>query len=139
MTFNEKSAWSMILILFLVGAIYVRSIAEAFFQMGEILPPGRMAIIAVVAIIALSILFHIIVAISNPSDANEALDERDKIAMQFAGYWSGIALGVCVVGSLLAYLLLRSGDLLFHFVFLSLVLASLFEYGLLIFAYRRAV
>ena len=139
LSFHEKSAWAMIVVLGLASFLYFRPVLEALIAEGVILPPGRLAIMFVIVVVILAIVTQIIAALSNPADASEKLDERDIAAKNFAGHWSGIALGVGVVGSLMAYLILRSGDLMFHTVFAALVVSSLVEYILTIFAYRRGV
>lgn len=137
MAFNEKSAWAMLVALGLAAVVYVGPLLAAFLSAGQVVPPAPVAILFVIVLIVLSILTHILVALSNPSEATETRDERDRSAILFAGHWSGIVLGFGVIMSLLSYLGLRSGDILFHGVFVSLILASLIEYALKIIAYRR--
>ena len=139
LSFNEKSAWAMIVALLGAGGLYTGSVLSAFFTAGGILPPGRLAILFVVLLVLISIVTHIAVAISAPSEAEETRDERDKTALHFAGNWSGIALGIGTITSLLAYLVVRDGDLLFHCMFLSLIVASLVDYVMRLIAYRWVV
>ncbi|MEM9600962.1 MAG: hypothetical protein AAF926_08060 [Pseudomonadota bacterium] len=139
MEFNAKSAWAMIVALSIAGLFYVVPVLLVLFGAGGVLPPGPLAIGFVVILIVISIIAHVIIALSNVSEATETRDERDRAFLHFAGHWSGIALAIGVIASLLTYLLLAQGDMLFHMILTSLILASLVEYVLIIIAYRQSV
>ncbi|GLQ20109.1 hypothetical protein ACFFUB_03800 [Algimonas porphyrae] len=139
MSFNEKSAWAMILALGLASVVYLGPVLSAWFRAGVIIPPAPFVIAFTVVVIILSIITHIIVALSNPSEATETRDERDRAVIHFAGHWSGIVFAVGVITCLLNYLVFPNGDLMFHGIFISLIIASLIEYGLRLFSYRRVL
>lgn len=137
--FNEKSAWAMIIALSLASVVYVKPVLSAWLGEGVIIPPTPFVIAFTVVVIILSIVMHIIVALSNPSEASETRDERDRAVIHFAGHWSGIVFAVGVITCLLNYLIFRDGDLMFHGIFISLIIASLLEYALRLIAYRRVL
>lgn len=135
----ERSTWIMSLILLGAGYLYAAPVIEALIY-GVVIPePGRSAVMFVVLVVVLSVISHILLAIADPDTADQPMDERDRLAAIRSGHRTAIVFGILVIKSLLAYLLVRSGDLLFHMIFLSMVVSQLLEYGLTILAYRRGV
>lgn len=140
MTFQEKSAWVMILALIVSGAFYGLSIYGAAVALADIPPPNGVGMsIAVVIIVAIAIFGHAVAAIGNPADANAPEDERDRIVVRRAGNLSGALLGVCCILSIMAYAVIPHGHMLFHAIVFGLVLSQVAEYGLTIWYYRRGV
>ena len=74
----------------------------------------------------------------DPKEASAPADERERPILDKAGSWSGTVLGVGCVASILHYLQHGSGDLLFHTIFLSLILSSLAEFAFQLWLFRRA-
>ncbi len=56
-----------------------------------------------------------------------------------AGYWSGQLLAAGSFTALLHFLVFRDGDMLFHLVFGSMIVAQIAEYGFQILFLRRSV
>lgn len=140
MSFHEKSAWVMAVVLLPAAAWYFSIVVQASAALGETAPPVLpVVVIYVIIIIVLSIVGHILVAVTKPSEADDALDERDRIIASRAGSFSGLLLGLGVLAGLGVYLFHYDGNLLFHMVFGALMLAQLGEYGAKIVSYRRGV
>ncbi|MEO1322425.1 MAG: hypothetical protein AAFV59_05400 [Pseudomonadota bacterium] len=140
MTFQEKSAWVMILALVVSGAFYALSIYGAATALGDIPPPNGVGMsIAVVIIVAIAIFGHAVAALGNLSDASAPEDERDRIVVRRAGNLSGALLGVCCILSIIAYAVIQHGNMLFHAIVFGLVLSQVAEYALTIWFYRRGV
>lgn len=137
MTLPEKTAWIMCLALAVAGWLYIAPIITSIMDGLAAPVPGRSAIGFVVLIVIIAIIGHIIVAVTDPETANQRMDERDWSVAHRAGHWSGVVFGVLTITALLAYLVLRDGDLLFHMIFASMILSQMFEYGLVILSYRR--
>ena len=53
----------------------------------------------VLAVIVLSIVAQTILALSSPKEANAPADERERAAIDLAGHWSGVVLGVLAIAS----------------------------------------
>lgn len=140
MSFHEKSAWVMGAVL-LAGAIfYFKTVAEMSDAMGEIAPPVLPLVVAyIIAIVVLSIIGHVLIAITKPSEADDTMDERDRIIASRAGSFSGVLLGIGVLTGLGGYLFNYDGNQLFHIAFGAMMIASLGEYASKIWHYRRGV
>lgn len=137
LTLPEKTAWIMGLTLALAGWLYAAPIAASLSSGAALPTPGRSAVGFVVFVVVLSIIGHIIIAVTDVKTSEQPRDERDKAIAHWAGHWSGITFGVIVIAILMAYLLVRNGDLLFHAIFLGLVVSQICEYLLVVIAYRR--
>jgi hypothetical protein len=140
MTFQEKSAWVMILALIVSGAFYALSVYGAAAALETIPPPNGIGMgVAVVIIIAIAIFGHAVAALGNPTEANSPEDERARVIVWRAGNLSGALLGVFSILLIMAYAVVQSGHLLFHALIASLVISQIAEYVLTIWFYRRGV
>lgn len=138
MGFQEKMAWAMMIILIVTGAAYYNLVFQTSAAIGATAPPILPLMIGyVVFLVVLSIIASIGIAITKPSEANAALDERDQL-IQFKGEaWSGRAMGFLVLCALLDFGVNGDGNRLFHAIFASLIISQIAEYGLQILFYRR--
>lgn len=138
MSFNEKSAWVMVVAFSLAGLLYfniVSARAEGWLDL-----PSSLVVEGVIAItmfIALAIAGHILAAISRPSEADAAADERDRMISDRAAHWSGNQLGIGVIVALGAYLATGNGNLMFYLCLASLFVAQIVEYLFRVILYRR--
>jgi uncharacterized membrane protein len=140
MAFKEKSAWVMVIALLITGLGYVYTVSQLSVELGQLAPPLFPLLIGfTVVIVIISIIGHILAALSNPREANAPADERDQRIADKASHWSSYVLAVGVVLGLGLYLVFPSGPVLFYVVFGSLALSTLVEYGLQIYFYRHAV
>lgn len=132
MSFREKSAWIMGAIMLVTGLFYADLIAGA--------PAAPMAgplIPFVLAVTVLSIIGQAIIGIAWPREANTPADEREAIAIDRAGHWSGNLLGLGVIGAIAFFAMGHQGNLVMHGLVLALIVASLVEYALQIWFFRR--
>ncbi|WP_084418161.1 hypothetical protein [Henriciella litoralis] len=137
MSFHEKSAWAMALIM-VAGILYYFSVvADMSAGLDQLAPPVLPVVVAyIVVIVVLSIIGHVLIAISKPSEANDMMDERDKLIAARAGNISGVILGIGVIAALGNYLFNYDGNLLFHTAFGALMMSQLAEYAARIVYYR---
>lgn len=137
MSFHEKSAWAMGLILLIGMGFYLNTVASMSAGLDMVAPPVLpVVIVYVIVIVVLSIAGHIMIAISKPSEADGTMDERDKLIAARAGNIAGVILAVGLLGGLGAYLFTYDGNMLFHAAFLSLMISQVAEYGARIVYYR---
>lgn len=140
MTFHEKSAWAMGLLIAAIGVWYTQKIWQISLSLGETAPPNiALAAAATFMLIIGAIISHIAIAASNPSESDGEEDERDKQVLRRAGNISGYVLGFGCFAALWHYFAQRDGDLMFHIIVVSLILSQLAEYILTIVYYRRGV
>ena len=140
MSFHEKTAWVMAAVLLAGGAFYFNKVVSMSGALGQVAPPVAGLVVGyVIVIVILSILGHITVAVTKPSEADDRMDERDRIIAARAGSFSGVLLGIGVIAALGNYLVRQDGNLLFHIAFGAMMVAQLGEYGAKIMLYRRGV
>ncbi|MCH2457727.1 MAG: hypothetical protein MK186_06720 [Henriciella sp.] len=140
MSFHEKSAWVMGLIMIAGMAFYFRTVAAMSEGMEQLAPPVLpLVIVYIVVIVILSILGHILIAITRPSEADDMMDERDKLVAARAGNIAGLILGVGLISALGVYLFTYDGNQLFHAAFGALMVSQIAEYAARIIYYRAGV
>lgn len=140
MSFREKSAWAMALILIGGAIFYFDKVVSLSRATGETAPPIIGFVIAyVVLIVIASIIIMSVLAVSAGKEADVPADEREKIIADRAGNWSGYVLVIPALGALWHYTVHSDGNMLFHLVFLGLMLSQISEYMFQIFLYRRGV
>ncbi len=138
MSFREKTAWAMSIILILAGAFYFNMVSEASAALGETSPPViGFVIVYVVLVVLASIAAMTVLGIANHKEADAPADEREQRVLDRAGNWAGYILGASVLAGLAYYSVHRNGDMLFHIAFGSLMLSQFSEYVLQIIFYRR--
>ncbi len=138
MSFRERSAWVMAVLMALAGLYYLNLVVGASRQLGAPAPPVGIFIVYVVLVVIVSVAAQVGLALSAPKEAEAPADERERPVLQRAGNWSGIVLGVGAVTSLLHYLQHGSGALLFHMVMGSLIVSQIAEYAFQIALFRRS-
>ena len=138
--FREKTAWAMAAILAGGAAFYLNMVISASRALGQTAPPIVGFVIAyVVVIVIASVILMTALAATSPREANAPADEREKIIGDKAGNWSGYVMVVPALGALWHYAVNGNGNMLFHLVFLSLMLGQIAEYAFQIILYRRGV
>ena len=138
MSFREKSAWVMAVLMTLTGLYYLNLVVGVSRQLGAPAPPVGIFIAYVVLVVIGSVAAQVVLALSAPKEANAPADERERPALQRAGNWSGLVLAGAAVTSLLHYLQHGNGDLLFHTVLGSLIVSQIAEYAFQIALLRRS-
>lgn len=138
--FREKTAWAMTAILIGGAAYYFHMVVSATRALGQTAPPliGFVIGYVVLIVIAASVVMTVL-AIATPGEANAPADERETIIADRAGNWSGYVMVVPALGALWHYAANGDGNLLFHLVFLSLMLGQIADYVFQIVLYRRGV
>ncbi|RIJ21355.1 hypothetical protein D1224_13645 [Henriciella barbarensis] len=140
MSFHEKSAWVMGLIMIAGMVFYFRTVAAMSEGLEQLAPPVLpLVIVYIVVIVILSVLGHILIAISKPSEADDMMDERDKLVAARAGNIAGLVLGVGLISALGGYLFNYDGNQLFHAAFGALMVSQIAEYAARIVYYRAGV
>jgi hypothetical protein len=138
MSFREKSAWVMALLMVAAGLWYLSVALEASGGEGAAAAPAGMFAAFTFIVVAGSVVAQIVLAVAAPREANAPADERERPALHRAGHWSGIVLGVGAVSSLLLFLGHGDGNLLFHTVLGSLIVSQVGEYAFQILLLRRS-
>jgi hypothetical protein len=140
MSFREKTAWAMALILIAGAIFYFDKVARITDAIGQTAPPiiGLVVAYVVVTIIA-SIATMIALAILSPREAEAPADEREQRILDKAGHWSGYVLAVPLLGAMWHFAVNGDGNMLFHLIFLALMLSQIAEYVFQIVLYRRGV
>lgn len=136
MSFREKSAWLMAGVLVLAGAVYVW-LVHMVVQATGTAAPAPTAIPFVLLVIAASVVVQVVLALSAPRDAMRAADERERIAQGRAAIVSGFVMGAGIICSLGLYFEHPDGNMLFHFVLVSLIIAQIVDYAAQIILFRR--
>lgn len=138
MSFREKTAWSMSVILTGAGLFYFDKVVRISHAIGQTAPPLIGLVIAyVILVVIASVVVMSALALSAVREADAPADEREKIITDKAGNWSGYVLAVPAVSALLHYSVTMDGNMLFHVVFLSFMLSQIAEYVFQIILYRR--
>lgn len=138
MTFHEKSAWIMGVLLTLTGYWYFNNVWGMSQSLGETAPP-RIALIAVATIMQIigAVVSHIVISMIDPESADEQADERDKQVLRRSGNISGYVLGFGCFAALWHFYWQADGNLMFHIIVGSLLVSQIAEYVLTIVFYRR--
>jgi hypothetical protein len=137
MSFREKSAWLMALLMTAAGLYYFTIVREASQALGETAPPA-IVMALVFLVVGVSVVAQIVLAVSSPGEANTPADERERLVQQRAGNWSGLFLATGAVLSLGHFMVYSDGNMLFHLVMASLIVAQIAEYAFQIFLVRRS-
>ena len=137
MSFREKSAWLMAGLMTLAGLYYLHIVRQASQALGETAPPA-IVMMFVILIVVGSVVAQIVLVVSSPKEANAAADERERTVQQRAASWSGLVLATGAVGSLGHYLVHADGNMLFHLIMASLIVAQIAEYAFQLLLLRRS-
>jgi hypothetical protein len=135
--FREKSAALMLLLWLAATAFYLWEMQPWTWSLHFVHTPLKPLVVATFAIIIGSIVVQVALAIRSPGEAQAPADERERAILDRAAAWSGWILGFLAITSMLHYLQHQHGDLLFHTLFLSLLLAEIAEQAILIHLFRR--
>ena len=140
MSFQEKSAYVMVITLSLGGGLYFYEVVLQSTGLDGWISPAITELIQLTFImVAVSSIGHIIIAAISPADAEARLDERERQIFNRAGSLSRFILGFVVILSLGNYLISEDGLLLFYSIFAGLIVSQLAEYVIRIFLYRTAL
>lgn len=132
MSFREKSAWVMSVVMVVTGLLYAWLVQAAPQApvIGPLLP-------YVLAVTALSVVVQVVLALHSPGEASAPLDERERNVAARAGQISGIVLAISVMLSGAVYVLFPEGNMLFHHLLGALIVAQIVDYAAQIWLLRR--
>jgi len=138
MSFREKTAWAMALILIAGAIFYFDKVVRITDAIGRTAPPIIGLVIAyVVVIVIASVTAMIALSVFSPREADAPADEREERILDKAGHWSGYVLAVPLLGALWHFAVNGDGNMLFHLIFLALMLGQIAEYTFQIILFRR--
>lgn len=137
MSFREKSAWVMALLMTSAGFYYLHIVRAASKALGETASP-IIAIALVILIVVGSVVVQVVLAVSSPREANTSADERERQIQLRSSHWSGFVLAAGVVSSLGHFLAYSDGNMLFHLILGSLIVSQIAEYAFQILLVRRS-
>jgi hypothetical protein len=138
MSFREKSAWLMALLMTAAGLYYFHLVRRASQALGETAPPT--IVVAVIFLVVIgAVAGQTMLALSSRKEANAPADERERLVQQRAGSWSGLVLATGAVLSLGHFMVRGDGNMLFHLIMASLIVAQIADYGFQILLVRRSI
>tara|TARA_Y100001963_G_scaffold154264_1_gene242648 strand:- start:412 stop:831 length:420 start_codon:yes stop_codon:yes gene_type:complete len=137
MAFKEKSAWLMLIATLVVGLYMTYAVVQTYLELQQVPAVLPVFIKLTVTLIILSVIGQIVLAIANHKQAEQKADEREKVFIRRGQAAAGGVLAFGVVTSLLHFLFLSDGNLLFYSCLLSLVVAQVVEYAVQIASFRR--
>ncbi|RUO48043.1 hypothetical protein [Pseudidiomarina donghaiensis] len=137
MAFKEKSAWLMLIATMVVGLYMTYAVVQTYMELQQVPAVLPVFIKLTVTLIILSVIGQIVLAIANRKQAEQKADEREKVFIRRGQAVAGGVLAFGVVASLIHFLFLSDGNLLFYSCLLSLVVAQVVEYAVQIVSFRR--
>lgn len=137
MAFKEKSAWLMLIATMVVGLYMTYAVVQTYMELQQVPAVLPVFIKLTVTLIILSVIGQIVLAIANRKQAEQKADEREKVFIRRGQAAAGAVLAFGVVASLIHFLFLSDGNLLFYSCLLSLVVAQVVEYAVQIVSFRR--
>lgn len=131
MSYRERSALFMTILLALAGALYVKWTAFDALGITE-------ATLWLVGLVVLgSIIVQAVVAGRRPDEANAPEDEREALISGRAARHSGQTLALGAALGLFQYLRSEDPALMYHTVAISLIAAQIVDYGIQYVLLRR--
>lgn len=137
MAFKEKSAWLMLIATLVVGLYMTYAVVHTYMELQQVPAVLPVFIKLTVTLIILSVIGQIVLAIANHKQAEQKADEREKVFIRRGQAAAAGVLAFGVVASLIHFLFLSDGNLLFYSCLLSLVVAQVVEYAVQIASFRR--
>ena len=144
MSFHEKSNIAMLLVIIGVYGVYFGH-AMLNILSGGVPPEAALAatnalmIVTVVAVVVLSIIAHILIAVLKPSEADDRRDERDRMIEMRGDQRGGFMLAVGVFGALALAMLGQPVWLVANAILASLVAGEVVKGVSKLIDYRRGV
>lgn len=140
MSFREKTAWVMLALLILAGGFYAWEVIGHALAVGGAPPPsGKLVLVYVFIVVIGTIIGMASLGGREPEAASAPADERERIAIDRAGNWSGYVLAFPAITGAIYYWAYMDGNLLFHTIVGSLMLCQIADYAFQIFLFRRGV
>ena len=139
MSFEEKSVWASLLIILFVFIAYFSQVFEGLatdsLDKAEI---SGLFIGAVISVVVLEIVLHIVIAVFNVKDADQPIDERDRLFSMKSGNIAGLVLGISVVMiSMMTFVYEFNGVWVANILLFAIFVSQIVSYILQLFYYRR--
>ena len=144
MSFHEKSNAAMLLIMLGVYGIYFGGAVLGILT-ADVPPEQALAatnatmLVTVLAVVALSIVAHIAIAILKPSEADDSRDERDKLIEMRGDQRGGVVQSVISLGALALAMLGQPIWLVANAILAGLVVGEIIKSVSKLIDYRRGV
>jgi hypothetical protein len=144
MSFHEKSNIAMLAILIAVYGWYFGTAASAILG-GGLPPEAALAVtnlkmlLTVLAVVAISIVAHIAIAIAAPSQADDTMDERDKLIEMRGDQRGGFVLGLFALLAMGIAMLAHPAYLIANTILAGLVAGEVVKAVSKLIDYRRGV
>lgn len=106
MSFQEKSAWGMLLGILLVSLFYFPAAFRVVEHANEPIALIALIVVGTIALVGIEVVYHTVIAASAPREANRA-DERDQLIDLKSERNSSFLLGFCLF-SLIGWVLLAN-------------------------------
>jgi len=139
-TFREKMAWVMVVGLVTAAGFYFYTLWNISTSMEHVPKPVilGLTVLFITILTVIAIIGAIGAALSNVSEADAPMDERDKLISFNATRWANITTGVILVMTMAAYFFdARSSDMLLG-IMAAMIVGHLVEYCTQIYLYRRS-
>jgi len=138
MSYREKSAWALLILLTLAAGFYAWEVAGAWLVAGEAPKPSFKLLAVYIAIVIIGVIISESSLAANFQDEYDLpVDERERASIHKAGDWSGCLLAFGVISGVIHFYEYEDGRLMFHIVVGSLMLSQILEYALQIWFFRR--
>ncbi|WP_251358849.1 hypothetical protein [Kangiella sp. TOML190] len=138
MSFREKSA-----VLHIVAFVFLLTYMISSSARWPALDPASIPVkhlwIAIILFIAIEAIGHGLLAAFNKREANQSLDERDKLVEYKSSHFSGLLLSGLIIFYICGSLLLGIPVLSLANVLSILVIAEILHYSLQLLFYRRGL
>jgi hypothetical protein len=128
MSFREKSAWAMALLTAVAGLWYLQTLLSLSPSWAQTPAPLGLLLGYVIGLVILSVIGQIVLALMSPGEADAPADERERAVLRRAGSWSRDVMTAGILAALAWFVAKGDGNLLFHMVFASLIIAQICEY-----------
>lgn len=137
--FREKMAWVMVAGLLTASGFYFYTMVNISASLEQVPKPAIVAltVIFVVVLSVIAIVGAIVAALSNVSEADDVLDERDTLISLQSTRWASVVTGIILIMTMVAYFFdARSSDMLLG-VMAALIMGHFVKYTAQIYLYRR--
>lgn len=128
MSFREKSAWVMAVLTGGAGLWYLQKLVMLSPTLAQTPAPLGLLLRYVIGLVIVSVIAQIALAVMTPEEADAPADERERAVLRRAGSWSGDVLAMGILAALAWFVARGDGNLLFHMVFFSLIVAQVCDY-----------
>ena len=110
------------------GLWYLQKLVMLSPSLAETPAPLGLLLRYVIGLVVVSVIAQIGLSVMTPEEAEAPADERERAMLRQPRSWSGDVLAVGILSALAWFIARGNGNLLFHMVFFSLIVAQVCEY-----------